>query len=798
MSPHDTRLARIPKLGDGVDVDDESLLDIPRSRTINPYPEQKDFRGYLAVVLKRKWLILSLVLMATSAAAIYAFSLPLKYEALATLRVQPRAFTFTEDGHGVVFQSSDNYDYVNTQIILLSNPQLIRQVVVRLDLQNNPKFLTEPRQGGFALGLSQLFSRAKAAPSPVESAPVAKSADETGLTETFTVEQTRRMEPYVSAILSNLKIEQEKYTNLINIRFIHTNPELAMKVVETVADTFVAQDSRYETAGTRKAMETLAQQIAALETGINETEGKRLGYLKTHNLPLGDGKGRNLTTERVGTLSEQLLAAENDRKNLEAEYQAAMQTKDPFSVSQVRDSKDVQDTQKAIRELEQRRASLAEIYTPEWPEVRKIESELRKARAHLQDEAGQAIRSLKNNLSAAIAREAKLRAAYNQEQGVANTQSQDEIELANLNQRLETSKQIHNMLLQRQKEIELNALNKSDMVMIVTPPSVPSVPVGNERSKTVILAFILSLLAGIGLAYLLEFLDTKLHSVEDIAKHAQLTSLAMIPSFHNGNHARPWGFIFPNGKRDPGPLALTEDLRSPTAEAYRQLRTSLLFSSSGNHPKSILITSSRPLEGKTTTAIGLAITLAQSGSNVLLIDCDLRRPRLHSHFNLPNTAGLTTYLSGQADVESLIQSCPPQPNLKVLTSGPAPANPADSLGSTEMRDLISAIQESTFVILDSPPATGFADTGILSTLVDGVVIVAHSENISRVALQRVKQRLLELGAHVYGVVLNHANAAAHEDYYGDYYSYYKRDEEQSAPEPGPDLADGSTFSRSPQ
>jgi len=431
------------------------------------------------------------------------------------LRVQPRAFTFMQDGHGVVFQSSDNYDYVNTQIILLSNPQLIRQVVVRLDLQNNPGFLAEPRQGGFASGLRKLFSRAKAAPSPGENTTVAKDADESETTETFTAEQTRRMEPYVTAILSNLKVEQEKYTNLINLRFTHTNPVLAMKVVETIADMFVAQDSRYETAGTRKAMETLAQQIAALETGITETEAKRLLYLKTHNLPLGDGKGRNLTTERVGTLSEQLLAAENDRKNLEAEYQAAIQTKDIFSVSKVRDSIDVQETQKSIRELEQKRASLAEIYTEEWPEVKKIDSELRRVRGHLQDEASQALRAQKNNLNAAIAREAKLRAAYSQEQGVANTQSQDEIELANLNQRLETSKQIHNMLLQRQKEIELNALNKSDMVMIVTPPSVPNVPVGNERSKTVILAFIFSLLAGIALAYLLDFFDTNLHSVED-------------------------------------------------------------------------------------------------------------------------------------------------------------------------------------------------------------------------------------------------------------------------------------------
>jgi len=227
---------------------------------------------------------------------------------------------------------------------------------------------------------------------------------------------------------------------------------------------------------------------------------------------------------------------------------------------------------------------------------------------------------------------------------------------------------------------------------------------------------------------------------------------------------------------EPIALAMVKDVRSPIAESYRHLRTSLLLSSAGTAPRTILVTSSQPSEGKTTTAINTAFMLAQTGAQVLIIDCDLRRPRLHAHFNISNARGLTNCLSGEAsEFDSVIQTYAHLPNLKLLPSGPMPPNPAELLGSDEMRKLLVALGEKfTHVIVDSPPAISFTDASILSTFVDGVILVVHGGRSSRAVVRRAKQQLLDIGAHIFGIVLNNVKIEKTQDYYyGGYAGYYK-------------------------
>jgi capsular exopolysaccharide synthesis family protein len=221
------------------------------------------------------------------------------------------------------------------------------------------------------------------------------------------------------------------------------------------------------------------------------------------------------------------------------------------------------------------------------------------------------------------------------------------------------------------------------------------------------------------------------------------------------------------------------------AEAYRHLRTSLLLSSAGNPPRTILVTSSQPSEGKTTTAVNTAFMLAQTGAEVLIIDCDLRRPRLHANFNLSNTRGLTNFLSGECPIDDVLQGYDKVPGLKLLTSGPIPPNPAELLGSEEMRKLLQSLGERfTHIIVDSPPAISFTDASILSTFVDGVILVVHGGRSSRAVVRRAKQQLLDVGANIFGVVLNNVKADSHEYYGAGYYSSYYQTEYYSEADAG--------------
>ena len=296
----------------------------------------------------------------------------------------------------------------------------------------------------------------------------------------------------------------------------------------------------------------------------------------------------------------------------------------------------------------------------------------------------------------------------------------------------------------------------------------------------------LSLAAGIGLAFLLDYLDDSVRTSDDVSRHLGLPTLALIPHYNMNTEKRKLLTTNGNGNGNMASAALIamEERNSPMAEAYRHLRTSLLFSSAGKPPQTILVTSSQPSEGKTTTAINTAITLAQSDVDVVVIDCDLRRPRLHSHFGLENTQGLTNYLSGDKNTEHLMKTYADLPRLKIITSGPIPPNPAELLSSNEMRNLLQFLTgRFKHVIIDSPPAISFTDAAILSTLVDGVVLVAMANKSSIHLMRQFKQRVSAIGARIYGVVLNGIKSGSMEyDYYGSgYYKYYSQSDDDETP-----------------
>lgn len=758
---------------------DRPLSDLVQSKPYGVAAESTNFREYLYVVLKRKWLILSLVLVVTSLVTIQAFRAPSIYEGETTIRIEakPKSVLQTKE---IVINTGSDPNFWGTQLKLLENPALARQVVLTLDLQHNPTFFGGQSQGGVFTSLRRIFSKPKKVnESPAVSPGLTVVGESEVSTGSLTPEQLAKLEPYEDAIIAGEVVEPVPNTNLVKIKFIHSDPELAQKIANTLAEVFVNNNLERATAGSSKAEDVLAKEIANLQSKVKRDQEAQFNYARNHNLPLTTNAAEDLEAARLATLSGQLLQAENERKNLQSQLEAARREKDPFSIPDVNTSARVEKLRERISGLKEKRDALLTVYTSEWPEVKKIDNQLAGLEAELTKAPGEIVTSIQRRYEASVAKQNMLRQSYEQQKGTTTQQTRDKIDLMVITQELETNKQYLNTLLQRQRELQMVSGDRPNEVSIATYSRMPKTPIGPQRMRNILIAFLLSLGVGIGLAFLLDFLDDTVKSIDDVDRYLHLPALAMIPA--SRDRGRLIG-IGPNASPPPAEttaLALVNDARSPVAESYRHLRTSLLLSSAGQPPKTILVTSSQPSEGKTTTAVNTAFMLAQTGAEVLIVDCDLRRPRLHAHFEVPNSRGLTNWLSGETDIDNLIQSYERQPNLKFLTSGPVPPNPAELLGSDEMRKLLGKLSEKfTHIVIDSPPAISFTDASILSTMVDGVVLVVHGGRSSRAVVRRAKQQLLDVGAHIFGVVLNNVKVENEDYYYSGYYAGYYSDEKQ--------------------
>jgi len=730
----------------------------PVSALYNVLPSQESaLREYVRVLIKRKWVVISAVAGIFIAVAVASLRQTPVYDAVGRIAVNKAdsnliSFKGSTQDTDYVYEQSD----LDTEVRILQSDLMALQVIRQLNLDRRPEF------GGHS---DQKQENLVADPLQTDSA---------------------RASALLAAFHGRLHVSLIPQTRIIEIHFTSTDPQLASSAVNTLAATYVEQNFKTKFESTMQASDWLSKQLVDLQMKVETSQEKLVRYQKEHEI-LGTDEKTNITTEKLDELNKEMTMAEFDRMQKEAVYRQT-QSNDPVAIAAAIVSDSGAGSGLLDRLHEQQaalRIQIAELSTqfgPAYPKVAQLNSQIKEIDRQLQTETDKAVDHLKGKYLAALQRESMLSESFEKQKQEANKLNESAIEYSILKRDLDSNRTLYEGLLEKLKEAGVTAGLRSNNFRIIDAARVPTSPSEPNVPRNLAFALVLGIISGLGMAFLLENMDNTVRTPEQAQSISCLPSLGMIPL---GSKSASHGTT---GKR----LALTASKevvetvtqirpQSQMAESYRALRTSLLLSNLGAPPKVIMVTSARPQEGKTTTSINTAIVLAQKGVRVLLIDADLRRPSIHKTLGMGPRSGLSNVLTGSATMQQTITTSPILPNLFIMPAGTPPPNPAELLASSNMRDLLAELRGLyDHIVIDTPPTLSVTDAVVLSPRADATILVIRSGQTTKQALRRSREILMQVNAHVAGVLLNAVDLTSPDYYYyyeyqGKYGHYYQED-----------------------
>jgi capsular exopolysaccharide synthesis family protein len=737
-------------------------------------------------IIKHKWMIALIAVIVTTVVTIEVFRIKSIYQATATIEIKSENRTLFRSGDVVIEADESDYGYyasiaIKTKIRVLQSRPLLEDVAVILKLDQNPKFLDVTTQKTIweaIKTISSKFGQPSQTAVPVVAANATAAQWETALARS--PEESARLSPLVDVLAGNLTVDPVEGTRMLTVSFRHSDPALAAAVVNTVAEVFKQYSSKSKNQKYTDTSAWLDTRTRELRAKVEQAEQALADYTSSHNIFSTDGR-ENLTTEKLSRLHTQATQAETERILKQSLYEEVKLGRLAQLPEAFADPKTVA-LQTRLGELQTQEAQLSVKFGPENPRVTEVQKQVATIQRQIEEGRKMLAEKLKADYERAVRDEISLKSALEQAKTEAAQQSQSAIQFSILKQNVETAKALYTDFLQKTNQASIQVADQQKNVEVIEPAGVPVAPVGPKRLRTILIGLLVSLTFGVGLAFAIEYLNNTIKTVDDIDRYVNLPALAVIPAM-NGGTARLLSTrkesasqaLSVNGSSQATRQAqamihlLTADNHSLFAEAYRGLRTSVLLSAAGSPPKTILFTSSQPGEGKTTTTVNTAIALAQLGVSVLIIDADMRRPTVHKVFGVDHAHGLSTYLSREVEIDGLIQKLP-IPNLSLMTCGPIPPNPAELVSSEKMKDLLSVLETRyDHILIDSPPLINVTDPVVLSTLVQGVILVVHGGRSKRAIVSRARRELTGVGAKIFGVVLN--NVDLKREGYDDYYYY---------------------------
>jgi len=732
-----------------------------------PSPQEEkevNLRDYWKVIQKRRWIIIAFFLIVLIATAVGTFTMRPIYRGTVTIQINkenPQIVDFKE----VFAVNTMDMDYYQTQYKILESRSLARRVIQALKLSEHPEFQPQPEtpfqqwKSNTLKPILGLLTFSKENPTTDQDPSDSKKEN-----------------PLINRFLRKLRVEPIRNSRLVKIHFDSNYPQLSFQVPNTLAATYIQQNLEARFVSTEQAKEWLTKQLEDLKAKVERADEDLQAFGSQHDIISFEEK-ENVTMQRLTELNEALTKAEAERMGKEALYkQTGGRNLDAFPT--ILENKLIQELKQAYIQLEAQYMKLSETFKPEYPEAVRLKSQIDAIQKRLNSEIGKMILGIKNDYESSLRRESLIRQAFEQQKAKALEMKEKGIQYNILKREADTNRELYKGLLQRMKEAGVSAGITASNIQVVDQAEMPTGPYKPNKGLNLLLAAVVGLFLGVGLAFFFEYLDNTIKTPEDVEQLIRLPSFGMVPEISNGRRRR-----LEKGTTCPVELITYGHPKSMLSEAYRSIRTSILLSFSEKPPKKIAITSPNPSEGKTTTVINTAIALSQTGARVLIIDADLRKPRLHKIFNHENGQGLSNFLSGHGDLESVVKTSE-VPNLFYIPSGPIPPNPSELLGSTLFKKMVESL-EARFdhIVFDSPPVLGFADSIILSTSVDGVILTALGGKTPRETLQRAKEVLQQVNSKIIGVVINRVDIRRSDYgyYYYRYHSYYGKEGKKEIP-----------------